>query len=87
MLFSDLNLDSVTEWQKCDDTLEHSSFEEANVVLFPKSRHEEEKSIQAKRAELQKLKDFHVYEEVPDRGQHCISTRWVLRAKGEQVKA
>ncbi|PIK59085.1 hypothetical protein BSL78_03967 [Apostichopus japonicus] len=36
---------------------------------------------EAKQEELQKWKDFAVYEEVPDSGQKCISTRWICTIK------
>lgn len=41
----------------------------------------------AKHAELKKLQDFKVHEEVEDSGQTCISTRWVLWSKGPEIRA
>ena len=36
---------------------------------------------------MTRLQEFGVYEEVPDQGQACISTKWVMVKKGERVKA
>ncbi|MCG7877701.1 MAG: reverse transcriptase domain-containing protein, partial [Candidatus Thiodiazotropha endolucinida] len=41
----------------------------------------------AKLAELQKLNQFHTYEEVKDCGQQTLSTRWVITTKEGQTKA
>merc|ERR1712002_44456 len=41
----------------------------------------------AKEEELLKLKEFQVYEEEDDKGQNCISTRWVCTKKGDEIKA
>jgi hypothetical protein len=57
------------------------------MVTIPKSRHEDDDCVVAKEAELDKLRSFEVFEEVPYVGQQCISTRWVLWWKGEQVRA
>ena len=43
--------------------------------------------MEAKRTELDKLALFSVYDTVPDRGQKCISTRWVLWKKGMETRA
>ena len=56
-------------------------------VQVPKSQHSDPKCIVAKQEELQKLKDFDVYEEVEFCGQPCISTRWVVTRKGEAFRA
>lgn len=41
----------------------------------------------AKHVELQKLLDFCTYDEVEDKGQNAISTRWVITSKDGIVKA
>ena len=41
----------------------------------------------AKQTELQKLLDFNTYQEVEDKGQDTISTRWVITTKNGTVKA
>ena len=73
-----VNLDEL-DWQK--------RTEDVNVVLIPKHRHRENECVQAKQEELQKLQKFKVYEEVEDKGQSLISTRWVLVDKGDKIKA
>lgn len=57
------------------------------MVTLPKNRHEDPDCMKAKETELQKLQSFSVYDEVPDCGQTCISTRWVLWNKGNEVRA
>jgi hypothetical protein len=68
------------QWEKLDS-------EEANVVLIPTVNQDNSECIDAKQAELQKLCDFGVYEEVNDTGQSCISTRWVMWQKASEVRA
>ena len=60
--------------------------EEVLSVCVPKSQHNSIDCLEAKQNELEKLKEFHVYEEVPDEGQICISTRWVIVQKGEKSR-
>ena len=55
-----------------------------NLVLIPRSRHEDKDCVEAKKIELEKLKSFGVYQEVDDEGQERISTTWVLRNKGNE---
>ena len=57
------------------------------MVTIPKNRHDDQDCMKAKEIELQKLQSFSVYDEVPDLGQTCISTRWVLWNKGKEVRA
>ena len=60
---------------------------EVYSVHVPKCLQSEPKCVAAKHEELLKLKDFNVYEEVVNKGQPCISTRWVCTRKGEDIKA
>ena len=57
------------------------------LALIPKSRHGEKECVDAKQVELEKLKEFAVYDEVENMGQECISTTWVLWHKGDVVRA
>ena len=41
----------------------------------------------AKEAELEKLKEYKVYEEVNDQGQDILTTRWVMTMKQGKPKA
>ena len=43
--------------------------------------------LEAKLAELEKLKEFNTYSEVPDNGQESISTTWVLTEKEGSIRA
>jgi transposase InsO family protein len=64
-----------------------NNLESVNSVIIPRDRHSDSACMEAKKAELDKLKQFGTYSEVSDSGQRCISTRWVLNQKGEEVKA
>ena len=77
---SSVNLESVNEWKIVDS-------EEVNIVLIPRSRHQEEDCVKAKQVELEKLKSFQTYEEVQDIGQARISTTWVLWDKAGEIRA
>ena len=76
-----IDLDNIKEWEKVSEE------DEVCIVVIPKERHEEEKCVAAKWVELNKLKEFDVYEEVPDEDQFRISTTWVLWNKGKEVRA
>jgi hypothetical protein len=84
MKYVDLN--SVKDWVKCTDD-EVTMDEEVNVVLVPRARHQDKQCVEARRVELEKLKHYGVYREVEDKGQNCLSTRWVLWWKGTEVRA
>ncbi len=56
------------------------------AIVSPEKKDSPE-ALQAKLSELDKLKDFGTYEEVPDEGQETISTRWVLTSKENVIKA
>ena len=73
---------AIIEWK----TLDQSKNEEIHVTEDT-CVDDTEKSKFAKQAELQKLIDFHTYEEVEERGQDTISTRWVITEKEGSVKA
>ena len=53
----------------------------------PKELHNSPECIEAKHDELCKLAMCDACEEVPNTGQECISTRWVMTFKGKGVKA
>lgn len=61
--------------------------EQALVVTIPKEEQNTRACLEAKKLELQKLKDFGTYKVVDDEGQCKISTTWVLCNKGEEVRA
>jgi hypothetical protein len=74
-----IDLDHVNQWKMRE--------EEANIVMIPKDEHSDMKCVQAKEEELEKLKNFDTYIEMPDQGQFRISTTWVLWNKGDKVRA
>ena len=73
----------VSEWKEVDEG-EKSSNEQAVTVLLTNSpKMYDQRVVDAKEAELQKLKDRKVYNEVPDRGQATVSVRWVVTEKSD----
>ena len=78
---SSVDLNLVPEWSMQNDT------ETVNVAVIPTSRHLEQRCLDAKMEELEKLKALGTYTVVDDVGQNRISTTWVLSEKGEKVKA
>ena len=73
-----LNLDEV-EWELIND--------QASINLVSKQEQGCTGTIEAKVAELQKLKQLNTYEEVKNCGQYTLSTRWVITKKDEKMKA
>ena len=61
--------------------------EEVNLVLIPRSTHEDKGCVEVKKVELEKLRSFGVYQKVDDEGQKCISAIWVLWNQGDEVRA
>ena len=57
------------------------------MVTIPKSQQNNPDCHKAKQTELEKLKNFDVYEEVPNIGQTSISTRWILWKKKDEIRA
>ena len=51
------------------------------VVELPSSKHNTPEVKEAKKVELQNLKDYDTFEEVADSGQDRISSRWVITVK------
>ena len=92
------SINSSTETPACEQTTIRRSLrifnqehvqegEQVYMVTIPKSRHGDEDCVQAKEDELNKLRDFEVYDEVPNFGQNSISTRWILWKKGDITRA
>ena len=48
---------------------------------LPLSEHGRPEVKLAKKGEIQNLMDYDVFEEVPDVGQDCIASRWMITAK------
>ena len=65
-----LNLEELTSWKNIDEeVLLNSATSDAIEVLS------------AKKKELDNWKRYNVYTEVPDKGQQCVSVRWVITEK------
>ena len=60
---------------------------QAYIATIPRNSQNTVDCQAAKAVELQKLSAFDVYEEVLYEGQECISTRWILWHKGDEVRA
>ena len=78
---------SSDEIQKATETWEQKKENQVYMVTIPRSRHGDEDCVAAKEVELEKLRSFDVFEEVPFADQQCLSTRWVLWMKGQEVRA
>ena len=61
--------------------------EEVMVTILSPEKNTSPDCIEAKLAELEKLKEFKTYSEVPDNGQESISTTWVLTEKEGAIRA
>ena len=55
--------------------------ETVNIVMVPRREHGRPEIIEAKKKELEIWKEMGVYEPVPDIGQACIQTSWVITEK------
>ena len=71
-----VNLEGVDAWADIDDHID-----EVLAVQVPKRLHGNEDVVQAKLKELDLLKEYKVYVEVPDQGQVRITTTWVITKK------
>ena len=76
-----IDLTGTSGWEKLDDN------EEVNIVLVPISKQNNKECDYAKKVEVEKLRQFGVYEELKDEGQNCLSTRWVVWRKGDDMRA
>ena len=76
-----VNLDAV-HWKP----LPLNTTEFANAIIIIENQNGNN-FINAKYDEIEKLKHFNAYEEVPDSGQTCISTTWVFNCKEDKVRA
>ena len=76
-----INLEKLADWRKV------TQMETVNMVRVKQNKENEPECLEAKQEELQKLKLFDVYSEVPDNGEERISTTWVLWKKGDQMRA
>ena len=55
--------------------------EEVNMTLIPVKEHGRKECVEAKNKELASLDELGVYEEVDEKGQEALSSRWVLTDK------
>ena len=67
-----MNLDQ-TYWNNAENPSE-----EVQTILIPKSHHHTIDCENAKEEQLDKLKQVEKFDRVPDIGQFCISTTWVV---------
>ena len=57
------------------------------IVQIPRHEQDNIECMKAKEVELEKLRHFDAYKEVEYTDQECISTRWVLWRKGDEIRA
>ena len=75
------------DFGKIDHEVLQDFHEEINLVNVPKEKKNSPECLEAKQRELDKLKEFNVYQEVEELNQEIISTTWVLSMKGDEVRA
>ena len=71
-----LNFDEVEEWEEA----------QTEEVLISET-HNVDEVLNSKLIEMDKWKEYGVFEEVEDRGQRAISTRWVCSEKEGKIKS
>ena len=65
-----LNLEELTSWKNMDEE-----------VLLNSATSDTVEVLSAKKKELDNWRRYNVYTEVPDKGQQCVSVRWVSTEK------
>ena len=70
-----VNWDTISEWKQIDEE------------ILINEQYCKEDVLPAKFEEMEKWKAFDVYQEVENKGQKVISTRWFCTKKGDAVKA
>jgi len=84
-----VNLDKLYEWEILPQVAETSSISDTShgtqcqesLVCDVLLASNKSKEANAKQVELEQWKSMDVYQEIDDRGQECISLRWVLKDK------
>ena len=75
------------EWRfNVQQVVEEEQEEEANIALIPAKEHGREECKAAKNKELEAFDEFGVYEEVEDRGQEVLSSRWIMTDKSTETE-
>ena len=80
-----INWDHVDQWRELPQVTEEVSDQE-HVFLHPSEQKQAKEVIDAKKREIENMEIHWVYESVPDIGQKCISTRWVITEKFKDKK-
>lgn len=71
--------------KKKDELVE--TVEYVYITTIPKEEQNSSECLKAKILELEKLKEYKVYDEIPENGQTVLSTRWVMTMKGDKPRA
>ena len=71
------------EDNECQENTQNQNIEEINVTYVPLGEHWRPEVIEAKEKELNNWKKFDVFNEIQDKGQTTISSRWVITQKEE----
>lgn len=80
------------KWNCPNHRRNHKKLEAGNYInevfvnYVPRGKLEDENCRLAKQEELNKLKEYDVYEIVDKKDHNCISTRWIMTYKGEKIK-
>ena len=73
----------IDKWKRYDDHDKHNEDEEILFGTVLETREVKE----AKQQEIQKWKNYNVFESLPDEGQRTTSVRWVITNKNDVYKA
>ena len=70
-----------------EDILALWMHEEVMATMLSPEKKNSPECLKAKELELEKLRSFDTFEEIPDNGQDAISTTWVLTEKENEIRA
>ena len=72
---------------KGKENISYAEEVEVYVTIIPKEEQNSPECVKAKIAELEKLKEYGVYQELEDVGYNTLSTRWVMTMKEGEPRA
>ena len=80
-------LDTENDTTDCIDWGTISEWKQINEEILITEQYNKEDILAAKFEEMDKWREFDVYQEVENKGQKAISTRWVCTKKDDKTKA
>ena len=83
----DLKKQMVEKWNQEQQNILFMEEDQEIFVVSTNNLKNDPRIIEAKEAEINKFKEFGVYEEVKDLGQSTISSRWIVTTSKDKIKA